>query len=250
MRNLLLFLKRFGLIHGSIIYCKFRFKKANRINVPGLKHPLYIIPKSVDHHTFKEVFLWEEYNFEIPNYPVENYFIIDGGANIGFSAVFYAKKYPDSTIVSIEPDRENFERLKLNTEGYPNVHTHLGALWYKTMHMECIDKGWGTRGFMVNELAEAKENSILGSSIKDLMIQYGKTHIDILKLDIEGSEKELFSSDFDYWLPRTKCIIVELHDYMREGCSTAVYSAIANYEFTSFEKGENIVFINSNLISN
>ena len=69
-------------------------------------------------------------------------------------------------------------------------------------------------------------------------------YIDILKLDIEGSEKEVFSAGFENWMPKTKVIIIELHDAMKPGCSRAVFAAVNKYNFSFNIKGENIIFTN------
>ena len=86
-------------------------------------------------------------------------------------------------------------------------------------------------------------------SIKALMKKYNIDFIDVLKLDIESSEKQVFSEDFSYWVARTKMIIIELHDSMKEGCAQqffeAIHKTIANYTFSI--KGENVVIINKDI---
>mgnify|MGYP000361339186 CR=1 FL=1 len=54
---------------------------------------------------------------------------------------------------------------------------------------------------------------------------------DLLKIDIEGAEKELFSENTDYWLGKVNMIIIELHDWMRKDCSKNFYSAIKKYKY-------------------
>ena len=80
------------------------------------------------------------------------------------------------------------------------------------------------------------------------MIEYNFPKIDILKLDIEGSEKELFETNFEDWLPKTKILIIELHDAMKTGCSKSVFNAISKYDFSFSIKGENIIFTNNAII--
>ena len=65
----------------------------------------------------------------------------------------------------------------------------------------------------------------------------------ILKLDIEGAEKELFQSDYDAWVGRVNAIIVELHDKLRPGCSDALYRAVQRYHFTQFHRGEHVILL-------
>jgi FkbM family methyltransferase len=242
-----LFIKRFGIFEGMRLYWKFRYGKTNELILSDLRHPLYMKPNSIDNHSFYEIFLKEDYNLELPFRNEDDLFIIDAGANVGFSAVFFANKFPNAKIIAIEPDTENFNWLLKNTFSYDSIVPVNGAVWYQDIFMEIVDEGWGTRGYMVNETKSKKDGSIKGFSISSIMKEYGKNSIDILKMDIEGSEKEVFESNFEYWLPKTKCLIIELHDRMKPGCSSAVEHAISNYNFERFESGENLVFINKEI---
>lgn len=68
--------------------------------------------------------------------------------------------------------------------------------------------------------------------------------IDLLKLDIEGSEKELFEDpNCHRWLSRMKMIFVELHDRLKPGCTAAMEKAIAPYGFERMSRGSNLVLI-------
>jgi hypothetical protein len=71
----------------------------------------------------------------------------------------------------------------------------------------------------------------------------GVEHIDILKLDIEGAERELFNLGAEAWLGAVGQIIIELHDRFVPGCAFAFYAKIANYPFVQSVRADN-VFIN------
>jgi hypothetical protein len=73
------------------------------------------------------------------------------------------------------------------------------------------------------------------------MRQHQCEKIDILKIDIEGSEKELFESDYETWLPKVTTLIIELHDRMREGSSLSFFRALTKYNFRLAVKGENLI---------
>jgi hypothetical protein len=72
------------------------------------------------------------------------------------------------------------------------------------------------------------------------MTQFGHQRVDILKLDIEGAELELFGPGCEQWLPLVDILIVELHDRFRSGCSRAFYKAITNFNFRQEVRGENL----------
>ena len=69
-------------------------------------------------------------------------------------------------------------------------------------------------------------------------------HIDIIKIDIEGSEKEVFAIHTDLWLPKTKTLIIELHDRIVPGCSKTVFKQISKYDFSMEIMGQNLLLNN------
>lgn len=235
-------LKNFG-IRGLLVYLKIKIlNQTKSISIPGLKHPITMRPQRIDKITFREIFFKREYDIELPP-AIKPTVIIDAGANIGFTTLFFANKYPNAKIVSIEPNAGNFEYLVANTKNYPAITPVKSALWNKKELIQVVDRGYGDRGFMIEKNNEGE--SLQALSINDLLDIYQLSHIDILKIDIEGSEKEVFSENYDRWLSITKCLVIELHDRMKPGCSQAVFNAILKYDFSFSIKGENLVFINN-----
>lgn len=90
------------------------------------------------------------------------------------------------------------------------------GVWDKDTYLEIIDTTVSKDAFMVKESNQKSANSIEAITIDTIMQQQGWTGIDILKVDIEGSEKELFSANYQKWLPVTKVIFVEVHDGMKK----------------------------------
>jgi hypothetical protein len=66
----------------------------------------------------------------------------------------------------------------------------------------------------------------------------------LLKLDIEGSEKEVFEKNYETWLPNTKMLIIEVHDHMRKGAAKSVFAAMNKYNFSFSMNQEKLIFIN------
>jgi hypothetical protein len=60
-------------------------------------------------------------------------------------------------------------------------------------------------------------------------------HIDFLKMNIEGSEKEVFTKNYESWLPKTTAMLIELHDGKNAGCSSTVFNTIQQYNFAVAE---------------
>jgi FkbM family methyltransferase len=234
------YVRVFGVKYGMIALIKItRTKRTGRIRLRNVKAPLKLrLNGTSDKTVFYQVFLNKEYEIKLATPPR---YIIDAGANIGLTSVYFANKYPDATIISIEPDRENFEVLQTNAKAYPQIIALNTALWSKSCHVRVKDIGMGTTGFIVEPCSPEEPGSLKAVSLNDIMTQYHFPRIDLLKVDIEGSEKYLLSENYEYWLSRTETLVIELHDRFQEGCSAALLKTFARLNFTIEPKGENFI---------
>ncbi len=218
------------------------------IHLNDIKYPFILRSKTSDIPTFHQIFINKEYEINL-NFNLET--IIDAGANIGLAAIFYANKYPKSKIISIEPEQSNYDLLKENTQNYENIITYNNALSnVSDQNLAIVDNGYGNWGFMTEPLTDSLKNkvsSIKSITVHEIMNEYNWETIDLVKIDIEGYEKELFEKNIESWLPYVRCLIIELHDRMKEGCSKSFFNAISKYDFSYFHKGENLVFLNNKL---
>jgi FkbM family methyltransferase len=200
----------------------------------------YIILRgaTTDSACFDKVFLDEEYRSP---YDHELQMIVDAGANIGMATLYFSSRYPTARIVAIEPQAQNFEILQRNCAGLPNVTLVQAALWPRPEKLTISDHHQGAWAYSVTcEPTEQSIAEVPGISVDDIMRKLKVDHIDLLKLDIEGSEREVFSANVGTWLDRVGFIIIELHDWLRPGCAKAFYSALAAKEFRQEIRGENI----------
>ena len=211
------------------------------LHLPELKHPVFIRSGSSDGSLFRQIFYDGEYDLEIPFEPK---YIIDGGANIGFFAVLMANRYPSAKIISIEPDSNNFKLLKRNTAPYPNIVPVQSGIWNKEVSLQVIDQGYGEWGLMVKEVSPDTTDSFSAVSIAGIMKQHGIPQLDVIKLDVEGAEEFIFADHYHEWIPKTKMMIIELHERMKPRSADSFWKAMANYSFSKKQIGENIIFIN------
>ena len=240
--NAFLFYKNYGFA-GLIIYLKIKFLRAKKLSIPTIKSLINLRPQTSDREVFDQVFRDREYDLKLPFIPK---IIVDGGANIGLTSVFFANKYPEAKIISIEPEDSNYRAMVKNVASYMCIVPIRAAIWNEPGQLEIMDVGTGEWGFMV---AEAQSSGVRTGQIdtitmNEILTDLHLSHIDILKIDIEGAEKELFSANFDSWLPKVRCIIMEIHDNLKEGTSKTVFKALNQYNFSfTLEKGS-LVFIN------
>ncbi len=176
----------------------------------ALKYPPLILREnSTDIEVFKSIFIFKELQLPVK---IDAQLIIDAGAYTGLSTIYFRDKYPNAKIFAIEPNIFNFETLKKNTEHLSNIELLKGALWYKNCNLKIIDPGNGYWGFQTMESDEHDKDNIIAYTINDILSKSGSSTIDILKIDIEGAEKELFTYNWNSWLDKVNVIIIELHD--------------------------------------
>lgn len=221
--------------------CSLFLSKKNiiKLNLKSYSHPFFLRKNSSDIDVFYEVMLVMAYNFET-NFETKPEIIIDCGANIGLTSIFFKNKYPDSKIIAIEPERTNFELMIQNLAPYNSIICENTGVWSKNTYLK-VDKQDATNwGFSFHEVEEHTENSIGALSIKSIMQKYSIDTIDILKIDIEGAEKELFITEYKYWMDRTRLLIIELHDRTIDGCSKALIDVLSQYNFLIEIRSDNI----------
>ncbi len=236
----------FGLLEGLLFWWNLKVIRSKKIRVPGIKFPVFLRKGIFDSFTLREIFLFRHYEFQWPSLFPEPKRIIDAGSNIGFTSIFFANKYPKAAILALEPEASNFSQLQLNTGPYPMITPIQKALWGTPAHIAVRDLGYGQRGFLVEEVPKDTPDALEAVSIPLLLEAYGWEDICILKMDIEGSEKNVFEKDIEVWLPRVKVLVIELHDRMIKGTSKSFFQAISKYDFSMEILGDNLIFINEN----
>jgi len=156
-------------------------------------------------HTVRELFIDEIYAFTSTN-PTP--LIIDCGAYIGTSILYFKTNYPQSRIIAFEPDTENYNILKKNIEGwnFDNVNIQNCAVWDKNEEMIFEQKG-GMAGRLINESGTSSRlKKIETKRLKDFLNE----KVDLLKIDIEGAEYEVLLDCSDM-LGNVDKIFIEFH---------------------------------------
>ncbi len=96
---------------------------------------------------------------------------------------------------------------------------------------------------MSESSSDVTARSVDAITIQDLLEEFDRTTVDLLKMDVEGSELEVFSRDADQWIDRVGAMAVEPHDRFRHGCSEAIRGAVACRGFSETMSGEYLVFL-------
>lgn len=233
----------FSLIKASVL------KKPVLVKVcsPSIKHTFHLRVPSTDVITYEQVILNREYEFDVNRKPG---IILDAGANIGLTSIYFSNTFPEATIFALEPEKSNFDLMKENVRRYKNITPIHGALWDKQEEIDLIDPGQGHWGFMVekdadhNRLAAEISHRVQGWTVDQIIKKNHIESIDILKMDIEGAELEVFS-DPSSWIGDVGALIVELHERMKPGIEKTFAIATSAFE-NRWTKGDSVFVTRKN----
>lgn len=210
---------------------------------------------SSDLNVFAQIYQYNEYQALVEafqkHFPaIKKLNFIDAGCNIGLTSVYMSKHFPDSNFIVIEPDSSNFESIVYNLEANKinKVAKIKGGVWSKNANLKLVNDFRDKNDWSIRVEGTQEDGDLKAFSIQYLMDAHQFLDIDILKMDIEGSEKEVFTglnADVSF-LSKTKCIAIEIHDEF--DCREAVYKILRDYNFDFFESGELTIGINQNLV--
>jgi FkbM family methyltransferase len=151
----------------------------------------------------REIFIDETYRFSSVK---EHPYIIDCGANIGLSVIYFKQKFPQAIIDCFEPDEQIFKKLQHNVNQFnaENVTFHQNAVWVNNKDISFISDG--SVGGHISEAHSEKSDSISAVRLKDFLNQ----KVDFLKIDIEGAEFDVIRDCVEE-LHNVENIFVEYH---------------------------------------
>jgi FkbM family methyltransferase len=157
--------------------------------------------------TYRDIFEKQIYKFKSDN---QSPLIIDCGANIGLSVLYFKQLYPDSHIIAFEPDSKIFEILKKNVNnfGFHNIEIIKKAVWSSETVLEFISEG-ADAGRVAH--SESEKNNYQVSTVR--LRDYLDKSIDLLKIDIEGAEIEVIKDCYDLFF-NVKNLFVEYHSFV------------------------------------
>jgi FkbM family methyltransferase len=236
---------KYGLWKGLGIYRQLKYGRVQSMRIPGIQHPFAMRKNTSDIAIFEQIFIQGDYDIEFPFIPE---IIIDAGAHIGLFSVLIKNRFPAAKIICVEPDKDNCEQLTKNLAHYSNIEIVNAGLWNSDTRLNLVDKyRQGHSALVVEE--DATKGDTPAITIDSLFKKYDISRIDVLKIDIEGSEELLFLKNYDHWLPNVRMIIIELHDWLKPGCSQPFFEAVKK-TFVSYRYGicgENTIIENFNL---
>lgn len=169
--------------------------------------------------------------------------IIDCGANIGLSPQYFAREFPKARIVALEPDAANLEMATINCVDFPQITLIGAAVGSQAGYAAITNHGADANAFRVDRINEDAdtERGIPFETVSGVYARFPDADLFIVKVDIEGFERDLFESNTD-WIDDCDILVVELHDWMlpTQASSRSFITALAGRDRDFLFKGENV----------
>lgn len=226
-----------------------------RCNVKGCR--IAVRPLDSDPFVASQIFGWQEYD---PGDTVTSALnqlarrwrsrgrvpvIIDAGANVGYSALDFAERFPEAVVIAVEPDPETYAELVANCIGEPRIQPVQAAVWSHEGGVSLLaGSEQGSRAHRVAGLGATPSwtlNSLLA------LVPDGRSLI--IKLDIEGAEREVCAVS-GVELRQAACLMIEPHDVLSPGsaCLSSLYGALAGRQVDTLLRGGNLIIYASALV--
>ncbi|KQS92698.1 FkbM family methyltransferase [Chryseobacterium sp. Leaf394] len=158
-----------------------------------------------DIDVFYEIF-WQK-AYHIPEkYNLKPKTIVDLGAHVGFTSVYYHLNYPEAQIFSVEASKKNYSLLTRNTQNLQNIKIFNAAVFSEDGFVNFDDDA----ALSYNTKIGKQGGLVEALCMNTFMEKNNISQIDLLKMDIEGAESEVLTRN-NQWLNKVSNIIIELH---------------------------------------
>lgn len=211
-----------GLPYGWYLRCHYQGRLNDRLKKP---HPFRrvtfdlasrkIMLKLSEPYmgALKGIFLDREYDCS-SQITFKPKFILDVGANIGFGTVYLTSIFQDATFALIEPDPRNIEILRenLRLNGIARTTIIEAAVGPQNGTLNLRYGSDPTCSSLEGTSMHSNEHTVPVQvlSMPTVLNKLGWPQIDLMKVDIEGAEEMLLSTDND-WLRAVRTILIEIH---------------------------------------
>jgi FkbM family methyltransferase len=206
---------RLALSKAGPLLC--RQPRTVQVDLKPLGPAVHLRTHTSDVSVLAELIVHRGYDCVLPHLEAPPRTIVDLGANIGLSARWLLHRWPGAQLTAVEPDPANAAILRRNLRPYQDqTRIHQACIGAIDRRARLLHPGhaWACR--LVDESEETRPGEarpIDVISMSRLMTDMPSVDIDLLKCDIEGTERELFAS-CDAWIQRVRLAVVECHgDY-------------------------------------
>jgi FkbM family methyltransferase len=169
--------------------------------------------------------------------------IIDCGANVGLSAIWFALLFPKARVIAIEMEYNNFKQLKKNASAFPTITAINAAVWGEITKLTMKTANIEAYAYSAAPAAPGYEG-ITSVTIDTIVSEYKIESLLCVKLDVEGAEVSILDHAAN-WMDKVKVLIVELHDWKNPGLGSgkSLMGALQGRNFDLLVSGDLLVAI-------
>lgn len=195
---------------------------------------VYANPKAAMETQFIHKEIFQDKCYDVAPFP-EDAFMIDAGGNIGMFSLYMKKKYPSATILAFEPAPTTFNTFKKNMElhnisgvqvyqcGLGRENSNETLTFYPNMPGNSTLHGGEKEEFIKTADSEHPVIKLL-SEVEQVQVDVKRLsgflndlpdlkRIDLLKIDVEGAELDIFRGlDIVHW-DLIENIVLEICDH-------------------------------------
>jgi FkbM family methyltransferase len=196
-------------IYPGLKYADYRRVKRKSFNQAGVVnfggYPTHYNDGGGFISNVKELFQEAPYFFKTEN---PNPRIIDCGAYIGLSVLYFKSIFPNARITAFEADPNIFETLRLNIDKrkLAGIEIINKAVWHEEKEMLF----YGSNSMAGSLVTNYEQKGVVVTVPTTRLGTYLEEPVDLLKIDIEGAEFEVIK-DVEQKLCNVKNIFIEYH---------------------------------------
>jgi len=183
--------------------------RAVRLRTLSLSPRLELKVRADDYYVLLEVLALGCYDVDFSQLgPIRT--VLDLGANIGTATVFLSDRLPEASFVCVEPSKRTFEILQANLER--NVADGRAVHAAVTGEPSRVIVREGSKPVLTHVEAVPGNGraAVRGMTIPQILDEAGWEQADLVKVDIEGGERELFELA-GTWASRVGAVLAEIH---------------------------------------
>jgi FkbM family methyltransferase len=163
-----------------------------------------------DVFVLEEILLQRQYDLRTPPGPAPT--IIDAGANIGLTVLWFLAQYPDAVIHAFEPAPDNYRLLRANVAPFERVSTAPVAVGAAASDVVLHLASHGAMHSLKDQADEGQGAITVGCiALGSYLAAQGIERVDLLKMDVEGSELDLLVGLGDR-LDSVRTLVGEMHE--------------------------------------
>lgn len=169
--------------------------------------------------------------------------ILDIGSYAGYSIFFLAEKFPNARIVGVEADPDNFELCTLHHADNPMVKLINKAVWAENTTVSLLA---GPEGAWSNKTIPQTDEfpPVEGITLPSILEEVGWDSVDVIKMDIEGSEYDVLKTVATDISRMCSVLLVEFHHKLarKKELEALIEQITSGTNATVTEVGEFTVF--------